>query len=233
MGTSTPLPLLDVTAHEIVLWKPPGLASELPRAPGADSVMTRLRAERFDGLRLVHRLDAPACGLMIVARTAPAAAHYAAEIAARRWRKFYVAEVGSSIASARALVGDHKAYLATEGRRARIVRSGGKPSFLTVIDAAPTVSPTGRSHVLVQLHTGRFHQIRVMLAALGAPLVGDTLYGGPPEGPLYLEHVVLAARVFEGPPRVWVAPASSERPAWSAALVKAVEAQAASLISEV
>jgi 23S rRNA pseudouridine1911/1915/1917 synthase len=170
---------------------------------------------------------------MIVACTTEAAAHYAAEIAARRWRKFYVAEIASTVANARALIGDHKAYLSTEGRRARIVRSGGKPSFLTIIDAAPTVNPPGRSHVLVQLHTGRFHQIRVMLAALGAPLVGDRLYGGPPDGSFYLEHVLLAARAFGSTQlQAWRASGHGDRPAWSAALANAVEKQAASLLSE-
>jgi 23S rRNA-/tRNA-specific pseudouridylate synthase len=228
-----PLSLLDVTAHEIVLWKPPGLASELPRDPRADSVIARLRAEGFDDLRLVHRLDSAACGLMIVARTAEAAAHYAAAIAARRWQKWYVAEVASPVSKAHALVGPHKAYLSTEGRRAVIVRSGGKPSFLTIVHAAAAANAAEHSHLLVQLHTGRFHQIRVMLAALGAPLVGDALYGGPRDGRFYLEHVLLAARTFEGThAKVWLAPPHSERPTWSATLVKAVEDQAASLLSE-
>jgi 23S rRNA-/tRNA-specific pseudouridylate synthase len=224
---------LDVTPHEIVLWKPPGLASELPRNPEADSVVTRLRAEGFDDLRLVHRLDSPACGLMLVARTPRAAAYYAGEIAARRWQKLYVAQVAISADRARALVGPHKAYLSTEGRRARIVRSGGKPSFLTIAHVSAAIGAPERSDVLVHLHTGRFHQIRVMLAALDAPLVGDTLYGGPSDGPLYLEQVALAVRPYEAThARLWIAPDSSSRPAWSPALATAVEAQAASLLSE-
>ena len=227
----TPVPLLDATPHELAIWKPPGLASELPRDPRADSVMTRLASQGFGDLRLVHRLDSPACGLMIVARTADAAAHYAAEIAARRWQKFYVAEVGSPIADAQRLVGRHKAYLSTEGRKARVVRSGGKPSFLTILHAA--ASAPARSSVFVHLHTGRFHQIRVMLAALGAPLVGDSLYGGPPDGAFYLEHVLLAARPFGADrSRVWAAPVHQRRSSWPATLVEAVDAQASSLVSE-
>lgn len=228
----TRLAVLDVTPHEIVLVKPPGLASELPRDPHADSVVARLRADGVAEPRLVHRLDAPACGVMVVARTPEAAAHYGAEIAARRWQKLYVAAVASAEEHAAAIVGGHKAYLATQGRRARLVRSGGKPSFLTIVLAAPSGSAPGYCHVLVHLHTGRFHQIRVMLAGLGAPLVGDTLYGGP-EGAFYLEHVALAARPFGSTaPRVWLAPAHEGRPAWSAALADAVAARATAIVTE-
>ncbi len=229
----TPLSLLEVTSNEVVLWKPPGLSSEVSRDPQAESVLTQLRAEGFNDLRLVHRLDRPACGLMLVARSAEAAAHYTAEIAARRWRKLYVAQVTSPSSGPRTLVGQHKAYLSIEGQRARIVRSGGKPSFLTVIHAEPAAGVGGCSHVLVELHTGRFHQIRIMLAALGAPLVGDTLYGGPAGGPIYLEHVLLAGRPFgSAEARTWRAPAHDGRPFWSAELAGAIEAQAGLPLSE-
>lgn len=226
-----PLPLLDVTPHHVVLWKPPGLASEMPRDPQADSVVTRLREQGFDDLRLVHRLDAAACGLMLVARTPQAAASYGAEIAARRWHKVYVAEVACAVDRARDLVGDHKAYLRAEARRARVVRAGGKPSFLSIAHAAALPrerQASNHSHVLVRLQTGRFHQIRVMLAALDAPLSGDVLYGGPATGPFYLEHVVLGARTFEHQElRVWRAPDDVERPAWSSSLTDAVAAEVA------
>jgi 23S rRNA-/tRNA-specific pseudouridylate synthase len=225
-----PLSLLQVTPHEIVVCKPPGLASELPRDPHAESLLTRLHADGYDDLRLVHRLDAPTCGVMVVARTADAAAHYAAEIAAQRWKKFYVAEIGLPADRAHALLGDHKAYLSTQGRRARVVRSGGKPSFLSVVHAA-SAGPA-RTHLLIRLHTGRFHQIRVMLAALGAPLTGDRLYGGG-EGAMYLEHVLLGAHPFGDPSlSVWRAPAHSGRPAWPASLIAAVNEQQTLILRE-
>src|SRR5262245_39644428 len=97
MASLKPLTRLFVTPHEIVVSKPPGLASELPRNPIADSLVARLNAEGFSDLRLVHRLDSPACGLMVVARTEQAAAHYSTEIAERRWHKFYVAEVAIDV----------------------------------------------------------------------------------------------------------------------------------------
>ena len=226
-----PLSLLQVTPHEIVVCKPPGLASELPRDPHAESLLTRLHADGYGDLRLVHRLDAPTCGVMVVARTAGAAAYYAAEIAAQRWKKFYVAEIAVPADRAHALIGDHKAYLSTHGRRASVVRSGGKPSFLSVVHAA--AAGRGRTHLLIRLHTGRFHQIRVMLASLGAPLAGDTLYGGADAGAMYLEHVLLGARPFGGTTlSVWRAPAHSGRPAWSASLIAAVNEQQASILRE-
>jgi 23S rRNA-/tRNA-specific pseudouridylate synthase len=227
--------LLHVTQHEIVALKPAGLASELPRDPGADSFVSRLAAQGFSGLRLVHRLDAPSCGLMLVARSAEAAAHYAQEITARRWHKWYVAQVALPCSKAEQLVGAHKSYLKVEGSSSRVVRAGGKPSFLDVTLATPVpdvpgVSPVNDSHLLIQLHTGRLHQIRVMLAHRGAPLSGDIRYGGPSGRKIYLEHAILAARMFGSLEwRVWLAPRHPDRVEWAPALCDAVDAQARAL----
>jgi len=215
------------TADELIVVKPAGLPCETPRDPRADSVLARLAEAGATGLRLVHRLDAAACGLVLVARTPAAAAFHAAQIAARRWRKWYVARVAMPPVAAQALVGPHRAYLKTDGRLARVVRAGGKPSFLDVLAATPVPGSAADSHVLIALHTGRYHQIRVMLAALHAPLRGDTRYGGPP-GPFALEHVVLGATPF-GSDRwtVWQAPVHPDRAAWDPALAAAVDAVAA------
>ena len=231
--TRVPIALLHETPHELVVCKPAGLPSELPRDPRADSLVSRLRAQEFENLRLVHRLDAPTSGVMIVARTPDAAAHYSTEIAGRHWKKVYVAELAVPPSRAQSLLGDHKAYLSTQGRKAVIVRSGGKPSFLTVAHVAPVPAAGGRSHALVRLHSGRFHQIRVMLSALGAPLAGDETYGGPPGERFYLEHVLLAARLFGSTDlSVWRAPAHGDRPSWAPALHDAVNAEEASLHRE-
>ncbi len=221
-----PIHILDVTPHEIVALKPAGLACELPRDPSADSFLRRLAAQGFTGLRLVHRLDSPTCGLMLVARTAEAAAHYGQEITARNWHKWYVAQVALPASKATHLVGPHKAYLKTEGAGAKVVRSGGKPSFLDVTLVTPVPNVPSESHFLVQLHTGRLHQIRVMLSHRGAPLSGDTRYGGPADRKFYLEHTILAARMYGSEElRVWQAPAHPDRPQWALALTDAVNAQ--------
>ena len=209
---------------EIVVLKPAGLASEVSRDPAADSLLRRLEREGVATPTLVHRLDAPACGLVLVARSPAAAAHYAREIAARRWAKWYVARVAAPVAAATALVGPHRAYLKAAGRRALVVRAGGKPSALDVAAAAPIADAPEHSHVLVQLHTGRFHQIRAMLAHAGAALVGDPAYGGP-SGRFYLEQVVLGATLHDsGVWRVWQAPAHADRDPWSPRVREVVEA---------
>ena len=224
--------LLDVTPHEIVALKPAGLPSELPRDPAADSLVRRLEAQGFSGLRLVHRLDAPSCGLMLVARSAEAAAHYAREIAERRWHKWYVAQVALPSSKAGQLVGAHKSYLKIDGSSARVVRAGGKPSFLDVTLATPVPDVPDESHFLVQLHTGRLHQIRVMLAHRGAPLSGDIRYGGPSGRTIYLEHAILAARTFASLEwRVWPAPCHPDRARWAPALSDAVDAQVRVLLN--
>jgi 23S rRNA pseudouridine1911/1915/1917 synthase len=220
--------LVHAGPDEVVAIKPAGLASEMPRDPDADSLVLRLRQQGVVEPRLVHRLDAPACGLVLVAGSRAAAAYYAAEIAARRWAKWYVARVTAAAPDAAGLIGSHKAYLKTEGRASRVVRAGGKPSFLEVVASAPAPGAPGLSDVLIRLQTGRHHQVRVMLAHAGAPLAGDRQYGGTPEARMYLEQVVLgAARFGTGEWAVWQAPAHADREPWAPSLHTAVEAAAA------
>lgn len=227
MTSGSGVVVLQFSADDVLALKPAGLPCEMPRDAAADSLLRRLEAAGHSGLRLVHRLDAVACGLVLLARSRESAAYYSAEIEARRWLKLYVARVAVPGEAAAGLVGPHKAYLRTAGPRAEIVRSGGKPSFLDVVATAPAPDGPAHSHAVVRLHTGRFHQIRAMLAGVGAPLVGDPLYGGA-DGRFYLEHVLLGAcRRDEHEWRVWEAPAHADRDRWSAATAAAVAGHAA------
>jgi 23S rRNA-/tRNA-specific pseudouridylate synthase len=190
----------DVVAHgarDAVVLKPAGLSSEAPGGgAGPATLLAQARAILgWPDAQLPHRLDRPTRGFVVVARDREAVAVHNERIRAGAWTKRYVARVrpvpGGPVRDAASLVGEHRAYLRREGRVARVVRSGGDPSRLTVEASAPAPGRAGEWHVRVLLGTGRYHQVRAMLAHLGAPLVGDADYGGAP-GPMWLEHAWLS-----------------------------------------
>ncbi|MEO6952010.1 MAG: RNA pseudouridine synthase [Polyangia bacterium] len=187
------LRVLRRSDDELVVCKPAGLASEA-RDPRAESVLAMV-ASALPGSapKLPHRLDRVTRGILLVCLSPGAVAFHGEQIKARRWAKYYLARVASD---PRAFIGQHRAFLGEEKGRAVIVRSGGKPAWLEILDTAPVPASSDRWHVLIHLQTGRFHQIRVMLAALGIPLPGDTLYGGRDSSDFYLEHVLLRYTAF-------------------------------------
>ena len=164
---------------EVAVYKPAGLSSE--RGPGdpGDAVVVRA-ATQFGWPQCwrPHRLDRPTRGIMMLAGSKAAAARQGAEVRAGAWTKWYIARIRGTDTAVAALVGEHKCYVRREGRVARVVRSGGDPARLTVVAVSGATDARGEHHALIRLGTGRFHQIRVMLAHLGHPLVGDLPYGG-------------------------------------------------------
>jgi 23S rRNA-/tRNA-specific pseudouridylate synthase len=189
------LPILSQDGHTLVVLKPAGMATELTNDPRGVGMISKIRRAAAEGVRprLVHRLDRVTRGVMIVALTGDAASFYGEQIREGVWEKYYLARISTPPRTAE-LIGRHKAHIKEEGTHAKIVRAGGKPSRLEVLAVEPSPGRRGQSHALIRLFSGRLHQIRVMLAALGAPLTGDALYGGgdPADvGPMYLEHVAL------------------------------------------
>ena len=182
---------LLVVAHdgsEAVLYKPAGLSSERGHGDAGESLITLARSQfKWPDAQLPHRLDRPTRGLVVISRDSAAAARHALEMREHRWTKWYVARIParSGAREAAVLHGEHKAFLKREGRLARVVRAGGDPSRMTVLAIAPATNgmrgeggEPSEAHALIRLDTGRFHQIRVMFAALGFPLIGDMDYGG-------------------------------------------------------
>lgn len=176
---------------EAVLVKPAGLSSDDPHGRGESALAGASEILGWPEARLPHRIDRLTRGYLVVARDAASAAFHAEAIRGRRWLKAYLARLdaprGGNVES---LVGVHRKYLRRKGPRAECVRSGGDPSHLEILAAAP--SPDGRAcDVAILLGTGRFHQIRATCADLGAPVLGDTLYGSPAEVTPYLEHALV------------------------------------------
>lgn len=191
-----PFPILSQDEHTLVVAKPAGMATELTNDPRGLSMISKIRRAASEGVkpRLVHRLDRVTRGVMIVALSREAAAFYGEQIREGVWEKYYIARIPRPTPDSnplhRDLLGKHKAHLKEEGTHARIVRAGGKPSFLEILAIEPAPDRPNECHALIRLLTGRLHQIRVMLAALGLPLIGDEPYGGV-DGPMYLEHIAL------------------------------------------
>lgn len=179
--------ILARSADDLVVVKPAGMASQLTSDPRGVSLVARVRAMLpGSNPRLPHRLDRVTRGILVVALSDAAIAFQGASIRDGKWEKLYLARIPLR----EGLVGRHRAHLRQVGMRSTVVRSGGDPATLEIVATAPAPGRPGEAHALVRLGTGRFHQIRVMLAHLGAPLVGDRLYGGA-RGPFYLEHARL------------------------------------------
>lgn len=196
--------VVSAGARDAVLFKPAGLSSELPGRGRPGGPLAMLDQARillgWPDAQLPHRLDRPTRGFVVVARDREAVAAHGESIRRGLWTKRYLARIapaGTGSPQPGALVGEHRAYLRREGTLARIVRSGGDPSSLAIEAVEPAPGARGQWHALVRLGTGRYHQIRAMLAHLGVPLVGDRDYGGA-AGVMYLEHAWLAFPSIDG-----------------------------------
>ena len=184
--------------HLLIVNKPAGLT--VHPAPGHPSHtlvnamlaiypnLPGIGGERRPGI--VHRLDKDTSGLMLVAKTAQAHKALSNEIKHRRICKGYTALVKGHINSQTGLI-DASIARDPKHRKRMAVVDGGKPSK-THYKVVRYVNKFTLAHIYPE--TGRTHQIRVHMAYMGHPLVGDKLYG---HKSLILPHQFLHAHLLE------------------------------------
>jgi len=171
--------VLYLDNHLLIVAKPAGLLAQADETGDVDVLSwgKDYLKRRFDKpgkvfLGLVHRLDRPVSGVMVLARTSKAAARLGRQFAGHTVDKRYLAIVEGALTGE----GTAEDHLLKEDRTVRIVPAShpkGKSARLhwRALDRGPTTSL-----VEIRLETGRPHQIRVQLAARGHPLLGDLRY---------------------------------------------------------
>ena len=187
--------ILHADASLIVADKPAGLLAVPGRGPTkADCLSVRVQAHYPDA-RVVHRLDEATSGLMLFARGAMAQRALSMAFAARVVDKTYVADVSGLplVPPGEWQLIDLPVILDWPNRpHSKVDHAIGKPSRTRWrVIAHDALRNTTRLE-LVPL-TGRSHQLRVHLAAIGHPIVGDTLYGSAaPATRMHLHATALA-----------------------------------------
>jgi 23S rRNA pseudouridine1911/1915/1917 synthase len=179
------VPVVDVVEYVVVVDNPPGLVVHPGAGHPAGTLVHGLLA-RFpeiagvgepDRPGIVHRLDAGTSGLLVVARTQAAYQSLVAQLAARTVERRYLALVWGLIEADAGLI-DAPVGRSPADPTAMAVTAGGRPARTRYQVVQRFTAPVDATLVECSLETGRTHQIRVHLAAIGHPVVGDGRYRG-------------------------------------------------------
>jgi len=180
----------------LVIDKPSGVLAQ-PDHSGDPDVLTKAKAIVADRegvkdpfLGLVHRLDRPTSGVMVLARTSSAARRLSKQFRERTAEKTYLALVEGRLRG----VGTWMDTIAKPDRQPKRVSPDHPEGKHAELGWQALGRDSGRTLIRCQLRTGRPHQIRLQASARGHPVVGDTRYGAENKlsgGAIALHHTIL------------------------------------------
>jgi tRNA pseudouridine32 synthase/23S rRNA pseudouridine746 synthase len=169
-------------ADVFALNKPAGLSSQGGRiqAHTLDDLLHAFAKPSGRRPVLVHRLDRDTSGVILAARSKPAAGFLGKALAARKFRKTYVAIVTPGAPEPRAGSIDVPLRREEIGRESYMrVSAPDHPDAETALTRYRTLGEgQGAAFLELEPHTGRMHQLRAHLAHAGRPIAGDARYGG-------------------------------------------------------
>ena len=181
----------------LVLDKPAGLLSVPGRGPDKQDCLSARVQARWPGALTVHRLDMATSGLLLMARNPHSQRQLSLAFETRQIHKHYVAVVHGQLQGGTQGLIDLPLAVDWPNRPLQKVDSlHGKPSQTRwqILEQAQD-----KTRLLLQPLSGRTHQLRVHLQAIGHPIVGDALYGADagPQAPRLLLHA--SALMFTHP----------------------------------
>jgi 23S rRNA pseudouridine1911/1915/1917 synthase len=180
----TALALVHVDEHVIVVDKPAGLVVH-PGAGRTTGTLVQALLGRFPDMAaagdparpgIVHRLDKGTSGLLAVARTPLAYDSLVAQLSTRSVDRRYLTLLVGTVETDAGVV-DAPVGRRSADRTRMAVTAAGRPSRTHYRVLARYTQPEEATFVACRLETGRTHQVRVHMEAIGHPVVGDTRYG--------------------------------------------------------